>query len=76
MEAIQTKNVPSMLKMLDFCQKNFLFQMGSQDILDDSFWGLQKRVFGFSFGGSPEGDGEVRLKGSGGRKQGIKVERK
>ena len=29
--------------------------LGSQDILDDSFWGPQKRFFGFSFGGYVEG---------------------
>ena len=28
---------------------------GSQDILDDSFWGPQKRFFDFSFGGYAEG---------------------
>ena len=34
--------------------------LGSQDILDDSSWGPQKRFFGFSFGGYPEG-GEASL---------------
>ena len=29
--------------------------LGSQDILDDSSWGPQKRFFGFSFGGYVEG---------------------
>ena len=29
--------------------------LGSQDILDDSSWGPQKRFFGFSLGGYLEG---------------------
>ena len=29
--------------------------LGSQDILDDSFWGPQNGFFGFSLGGYPEG---------------------
>ena len=31
--------------------------LGSQDILDDSSWGPQKRFFGFSLGGYLEGGG-------------------
>ena len=31
--------------------------MCSQDILDDSSWGLQNGFFGFSLGGYPEGGG-------------------
>ena len=31
--------------------------LGSQDILDDSFWGPQKSFFGFSLGGYLEGGG-------------------
>ena len=49
--------------MLDFCKKKMTFikilhsnvVLGSQDILDDSSWGPQKRFFGFSFGGYVEG---------------------
>ena len=33
--------------------------LGSQDILDDSSWGPQKRFFGFSFGGYVEGGGDL-----------------
>ena len=33
--------------------------LGSQDILDDSSWGPQKRFFGFSLGGYLEGGGQI-----------------
>ena len=36
--------------------------LGSQDILDDSSWGPQKRFFGFSLGGYLEGGGQLRVK--------------
>ena len=35
--------------------------LGSQDILDDSSWGPQKRFFGFSLGGYLEGGGGGRV---------------
>ena len=35
--------------------------LGSQNILDDSSWGPQKRFFGFSFGGYVEGGVNVIL---------------
>ena len=39
--------------------------MGSQDILDDSSWGPQKRFFGFSFGGYVEGGVQAKWPKSG-----------
>ena len=35
--------------------------LGSQDILDDSSWGPQKRFFGFSFGGYVEGGAQLKI---------------